>query len=234
MKGGWEGAGRGWCGRYRHPEHAPAGPPPRSSRLYTPPRVGLGASSHPGASVGGDARARWHHCAPPAAVTSGLPPPWWWLSQKSESGLAAQAGREKNFQLGGWSLSLLPGAWPRFLSEDGEPHSLRRAPDHGHQDRLSRSVSLLGGCDHLPAGHRQSPATGSEPEADGWGSRGRERTARYGVCPFDAMFGLNHPFNKRRMVAALESGLAVWDWMLWDGKLKLFQELVEPRSRMMG
>lgn len=55
----------------------------------------------------------------------------------------------------------------RNLSEDGGRNSRGGASHHGGQDLLSRLGGLCGGCDHLPAGHGQSPATGREQDGEG-------------------------------------------------------------------
>lgn len=86
-------------------------------------------------------------------------------------------GRENRPPWGCKSLSLDAGAALRTPSEDDGPHDLGRAPDHGGQALLRRSGGLRGGCDHLPAGHSQSPAPGSQRD---WGG-GRADSCR-GRC----------------------------------------------------
>lgn len=128
----------------------------RAHRCWQPLRPGSSWHSRP---------ARPLCCAPP----------------KSASRCAVPAGqewkgREKSHLVGARVLpSLRPLVAPPW-SEDGGPDSLRRVPDDDGQDLLSRRGGLCGGCDHLPAGHGQSPAPGSERDEDGEVSQDREGT----------------------------------------------------------
>lgn len=98
---------------------------------------------------------------------------------RAESGLlpertGVKGQRELNFHLRDGSLLLGASASLRNLSENGGRDSRRGASHHGGQDLLSRIGGLCGGCDHLPAGHGQSPATGRERDGEGVHLRQRD------------------------------------------------------------
>ncbi|XP_044911774.1 mitochondrial brown fat uncoupling protein 1 isoform X2 [Felis catus] len=109
----------------------------------------------------------------PPAATARAPPKLRASSASLKSGSRfavpagqGRRGREKFHLAGARVLRPCARSSLRNLSEDGGPDSLGRAPDHGGQDLLCWRGGLCGGCDHLPAGHGQSPATGSERDGD--------------------------------------------------------------------
>ena len=110
-------------------------------------------------------RRRLDSAPPPAAAHCPHRP------DVGEGGFAARAAQERgareSFQLRGRGPAPLAPAPGSALGQDAGTHSLRRAPDRGGHDLLGWSGGRRGGCDHLPAGHGHSPATGRERDGEG-------------------------------------------------------------------